>query len=208
MSPQRTRDPETTKAAILDAAESVILEKGFGNTAVSEIARQAGVTKSLIHHHFGSKENLWAEVKKRRFDAYADQQIRMLEQAQASEDLLRESVEIFFRFLQKNPQLVRIMGWMFLEEDMGDCAFKDKELIALGTARLKEGQEAGLLRDDIDPRFILQIFTGLAQSWFMGKTHFVDEFGVEGLPEDLDEAFLEAMVRVFLEGVRPPAREG
>ena len=95
----RTRDPDATRAAILDAAEEVFLEKGFGNTAMSAVAGRAGVTKSLIYHHFGSKDDLWREVKTRRFLPYAEQQQRMLDDAQPSPELLRRSIEAYFRFL-------------------------------------------------------------------------------------------------------------
>ena len=65
------RNPEATRASILEAAEEVFLEKGYSAAALSAIARRAGVTKSLLHHHFGSKEGLWHEVKLRRFSHYA-----------------------------------------------------------------------------------------------------------------------------------------
>ena len=73
MAPKQQRDPEATRAALLEAAETLFLEKGFGNTSLSEIGRQAGITKSLIHHYFGSKEGLWREVKTRRFMQYAQE---------------------------------------------------------------------------------------------------------------------------------------
>ena len=66
----RTRNPEATRAAILDAAEKIFLGKGYGEASMSQIAAEAGVTKSLLHHYFGSKENLWTEVKTRRFSIY------------------------------------------------------------------------------------------------------------------------------------------
>ena len=72
------RNPEATKKAILDAAERVFFEKGFAQVSTSEIAEEAGVTKSLIHHHFGSKEALWAQVKMRRFKAYHPDLVRMM----------------------------------------------------------------------------------------------------------------------------------
>ncbi|MGD8650299.1 MAG: TetR/AcrR family transcriptional regulator, partial [Desulfobacterales bacterium] len=87
----KKRDPEATREALLDAAEIVFLEKGFGNTALSEIANRAGLTKSLIHHYYGSKKNLWREVKQRRFDTYSHQQLDMLSDAPPTEDLLRNS---------------------------------------------------------------------------------------------------------------------
>ena len=197
------RDPEATRKTLLEAAETVFLEKGFGNTALSEIARRAGMTKSLIHHYFGSKENLWREVKQQRFEHYALKQMQMLNEAEPTADLLSDSVKLYFRFLKENPEIVRILAWMFLERDQEECLKKDQELTDAGVARIKAGQEAGYLRADLDPRFILFTFLGLAQHWIQDKEHFVYDFGTEGLPEDLDEAYLGDMLKIFMEGVLP-----
>jgi len=197
------RDPEATRKALLDAAEAVFLEKGFGNTALSEIARRAGMTKSLIHHYFGSKERLWQEVKQRRFDHYAHLQLDMLKDARPTAGLLRNSVELYFRFLKDNPEIVRILAWMFLERDQEECLNKDQELIEAGLEQIRAGQKEGHLRADIDARFILFVFLGLAQHWIQDKEHFVHDFGTEGLSGDLDEAYLEDMLKIFMEGVLP-----
>jgi len=197
------RDPEATRKALLDAAEAVFLEKGFGNTALSEISRRAGMTKSLIHHYFGSKENLWQEVKQRRFDHYAHRQLDMLKDAAPTAGLLRNSVELYFRFLKQNPEIVRILAWMFLERDQEECLNKDQELIEAGLAQIRAGQKDGHLRADIDARFILFTFLGLAQHWIQDKEHFIHDFGTEGFSGDLDEAYLEDMLKIFMEGVLP-----
>jgi len=199
------RDPERTKATILDAAEEVFLEKGFGNSSMSEIARRADVTKSLIHHHFGSKDELWSAVKVRRFTDYAEQQITMLLEARPADDLtlLRDSMKFYFHFLRDNPQLVRIMAWMFLERDADECIHKDRELITLGVDRIREGQRAGKIRDDVDARFVLFTFLGLAHHWFQDSNHFKHDFPTDDLPDDLDEAYLQDAMKIFFEGVRP-----
>ncbi len=201
MPKQRSRDPEATREALLDAAEEVFLEKGFNAAAMSEIARRAGITKSLIHHYFGSKKGLWNEVKQRKFTMYADDQIAMLQDAPPSEELLRASMKLYFTFLKNNPEIVQILAWMFLERDEDECIHADKEVIETGTAKIREAQEAGLLRKDIDPRFIVFTFIGLAQHWFQDRSHFIQDFGTDDLPENLDEAYLEAMTKIFFEGV-------
>lgn len=201
----RTRDSEATKAAIIEAAEAIFLEKGFGNTAVSEIAKRARVTKSLIHHHFGSKEALWREVKYRRFMDYAAKQLPMIQQSEATVELLRQSMELYFRFLKENPQVVRIMAWMFLERYERDdaCEAADRMLIEAGVGKIMEGQAQGSIRADIDPRFILFTFVGIAQHWFQDKAHFCQTFDQKGLAEDLDEAYMGDAVKIFFEGVLP-----
>jgi len=197
------RDPEATQAALLEAAEEIFLKKGFGNTSLSQIANQAGVTKSLIHHYFESKENLWREVKQRRFSYYLTRQMDMLEEAEPTADLLEESIRFYFRFLAQNPEIVQIMAWMFLERDQDECLKKDQELNRVRIERIRQAQKTGKLRDDIDPRFILFSFIGLAQHWIQDKKHFMNELGTEGLPEDLDEAYLDDMIKIFMGGVLP-----
>ena len=202
------RNPEATRGSLLKAAEAVFVEKGFGDTTLSEIARRADITKSLIHHYFGSKENLWQEVKQRRIDHYADEQLAMLEDADPTDDLLRDSLKLYFRFLKANPEIVRILAWMFLERDTDICAEKHDILIAKGVERIRAGQRQGIIRDDLDARFVLFTFLGLAQHWFQDKEHFISDFGIEGMPADLDEAYLADMLEIFLGGVLVAPKKG
>jgi TetR/AcrR family transcriptional regulator len=203
MAPKAQRDPATTRAALLEAAEEIFLKKGFGNTSLSEIARRAGITKSLIHHYFGSKEGLWRAVKTQRFMHYADRQMEMLKEAQPSVELLKASVAFYFDFLRRNPQIVRVLAWMFLEQDQKECMDIDRELIRQGIEKISAGQALGQLRADIDPRFIVFVFIGLCQHWFQDKGHFMESFGTEGLGDNLDDAYLGAITKIFFEGILP-----
>jgi len=201
----RTRDPEATRTAILDAAEEVFLEKGFGNTPMSEISRRAGVTKSLLHHHFGSKENLWAEVKQRRFSYYAEAQLAMIREDRGNAGLLRDSFEFYFRFLQQNPQTVRIMAWVFLERDQNNsvCMKMDDQLFNEGAERIRQAQESGAIRPDLDPRFILSTFLGICQHWFQDREHVLEHIGEDVPSEVIDERYLRDALKIFFDGVAP-----
>jgi TetR/AcrR family transcriptional regulator len=197
----RQRNPEATKDALIEAAEAILMEKGFGNTSLSKIAKRAGITKSLIHHYFGSKEGLLREVKTRRFMHYAEQQSEMLKNTKPSAELLRASVAFYFDFLRRNPQIVRILAWMFLEQDQDECFEMDRQLIQQGVEKVRETQAAGQLRSDIDPKFIIFIFISLCQNWFQDKKYFMESFGAETIPGDLDEAYLSSMIKIFFEGI-------
>lgn len=199
-----SRDPHATRKAILDAAESVFLERGFADASMSHIARQAKVTKSLLHHHFGSKDGLWEQVKVRRFSTYAEAQMQALENTESSAELLRESMQAYFRFLQANPQLVRILAWVFLEHQQEDeCLKMDQVLVDAGTQKIREAQEAGELRPDIHPAFILFTMIGIAQHWFQDRTHILGHLDLDLKDGELDEAYLQDVVKIFFEGVLP-----
>jgi AcrR family transcriptional regulator len=43
---------------ILQAADELLLEKGFHDTSIDDIAARVGISKGTIYHHFASKEDL------------------------------------------------------------------------------------------------------------------------------------------------------
>jgi len=200
----RTRDPEATRAAILDGAEAVFLAKGYGNAATSEIAQRAGVTKSLLHHHFGSKADLWAEVKVRRFSIYARKQMEMIESSEPKAELLRESMGVYFHFLLENPEMVRMMAWMALDsETEQECLDLDRDLTMAGIAKIREAQEQGLFRSDVNPGFVLLTMLGICQHWFQHKAWMLGHLGLSTESQAVDETFLEDASKLFFEGLLP-----
>ncbi|MCB0971817.1 MAG: TetR family transcriptional regulator [Acidimicrobiales bacterium] len=64
MTAPRGRRPGTpdTRGAILDAALALFAERGYQRATIREIARRAEVDPALVHHHFGTKDDLLAEA--------------------------------------------------------------------------------------------------------------------------------------------------
>ncbi|MEV1049057.1 TetR/AcrR family transcriptional regulator [Streptomyces sp. NPDC049916] len=58
---RQTRNAERTRRAVLDAATQLVLEKGAAVT-LAEVATAAGVSKSGLIHHFGSRDRLIAAL--------------------------------------------------------------------------------------------------------------------------------------------------
>ena len=52
------------KQRILDAAERLFADKGFMDVSAAEIVREADVAHGLLFHHFGSMEDLYADVSR------------------------------------------------------------------------------------------------------------------------------------------------
>ena len=208
----KKRDPEATRNAILDAAEALFLEQGFAEASISEISKLASVTKSLIHHHFGSKEELWTAVMRRFFGEYFEGQKAMLLAREPSLELLRDSIITYFRYLQHKPNFARMNSWMTLVDD-DSCRDMDGEIVALGVAKIKETQARGLIREDISADSILISFLSLVENWFLGRRRFRHSHFSNWVQEDkesplFDEAYLNDMLRIFFEGVAPRSDGG
>ncbi len=58
----RTVRGRSTRLKILEAARAALLEGGTGGTSTRSVAQRAGVPLSLVHYHFGSKNDLLAAV--------------------------------------------------------------------------------------------------------------------------------------------------
>jgi len=198
MNQSAPRDPDRTRARILDAAFAQFVANGFADVTMREIAAQSGVTKSLIHHHFGSKDALWDAVKEHAFARYANEQRAELEQAEHPDAaLLERSVVNYFRFLKDNPQVVRLLAWTHLEGDE-NCGEIDAELVGLGAHRIRQGQQSGLFRDDVNPTHVVTIFVMTCLQWFEARSHHAQWPGI-----GRDEDFLDDFLKVFMRGLAP-----
>lgn len=69
-SPRRGRRPGApdTRAAILAAARGRFAEHGFARTSIRAVATDAGVDAALVHHYFGSKDDLFVAALQLRVD--------------------------------------------------------------------------------------------------------------------------------------------
>jgi AcrR family transcriptional regulator len=65
------------EAALLDAAERLLVERGHAGLTTRGLAAEAGVNHGLVHYYFGSLENLLARVLERFTDAMIDRQQAM-----------------------------------------------------------------------------------------------------------------------------------
>ncbi len=62
-------DAKKTRIIIMQAAADMFCELGFERVSLRNISEKAGVSHSLIRHHFGSKEQIWYAISE-GLDAY------------------------------------------------------------------------------------------------------------------------------------------
>ena len=68
----RSEAREETERLILDAAEKVFAERGFGGATMQAIADASGLPKANLHYYFTSKETLYRRVVERIFTIWLD----------------------------------------------------------------------------------------------------------------------------------------
>lgn len=85
-----------TRAAIMDAAEGLILEQGFSASSVDRVIERAGVQKGTFFYHFKSKAGLAQALVERYAQRDAEHLMSTLERADA---LARDPLQQLFVFI-------------------------------------------------------------------------------------------------------------
>jgi TetR/AcrR family transcriptional regulator len=194
---RRPRDAQATRLEILDAAEALFARKGFGSTSLAQIAERSGTHKSLIVHHFGSKNELWQAVKERRFASFVDEQSTLFHRGRVSLEEIRSVAAAYFQLLRDDPVLVQLLTRAELEQDLS-CSQYDEKRLAPFVARMRDAQAAGILRGDVPPSHLLLILINVITQWFEARAVFGGWSELQG--HDADTTFLRSLETVFLEG--------
>lgn len=156
------------KELILHTALEVIGRKGYSATSLRDIAEQAGMTQAGLLHHFDTKENLLAEVLRKRDEV--DRQ--HFSPANVTElpliiQLAHHNMEV--------PGLVQL--YVSLQAAATDAAhpcheyFRERDLVVMGRiARdIEKRQAAGTFDPSVEApmvaRMLLALSDGLQAEW-------------------------------------------
>jgi len=139
------RAQSPTKEKLLEAAQQLMLAKGFPATTVDEICETAGFTKGSFFHYFDSKEHLGKEVLD-RFYCSLQETIQRGSYRRKSDPLQRVYgyVDRFIE-LSKNPELP---SGCLLGNFTQELADTHPEIRSLCTQRFAEW--AATLTQDLD----------------------------------------------------------
>ena len=104
---------DDTRGQILDAALEAFAEAGFEATSVRELTRRLGVSHNLVHHHFGSKQDLWRAALNHGIGSTADALAELLRHSVGSprsRQVLHQVLESAIALLTKRPEVARIFA--------------------------------------------------------------------------------------------------
>lgn len=94
----REKQRQEREDLILQAAEEVLLEKGYHDTSMDEIANRVGIAKGTLYLHFARKEDLIFTFFERQLKVILSE----LEQIDAMEGSAQAKLEFLVRVLYQN----------------------------------------------------------------------------------------------------------
>lgn len=201
----RARDPDRSREAILAAARALFAAKGLHGVSMRDIALAAGRAQGLIHHYFGSKDELWRTVKLELGKEFAGVLAPFLSRAVVDSTFVREWVRNYFGFLSARPELCRMMLWMQLEGDAEPWEVS-LELHERSRELIRKSQRAGTVRRGLEPGHLIHTLTAAIVFWITDKPAVCRRNGLDPDDPAVDRRFLEDLTELFRSSLLPTTR--
>ena len=100
---------EERRTEILEVTCEVVIERGFAATRIADVAKRLGVSSSLIHYHFDSKEQLLAEA----FAHYARKDVAEMEaEIEAAPSAVAQLDRLVHNYVPEGSGDVEWMLWI------------------------------------------------------------------------------------------------
>ena len=195
---RRTFTDLARRAQMARCAAEAIAEVGYADASMAEVARRAGVAKSVVSYHFSDKEELMGEVLRTALATYAEFMGPRLAGAASASDKLRAYLTGTARYIVEH----RILHVAVIEIAFNATSADGRPLVATMPLQapdpsvediLRQGQRDGEFRD-----FDVGVVAGVVRS---AVTHAMVMAQRAHPGADLD-AYAGELVRLFDLGIR------
>ncbi len=199
---------EENEKTILDAAEKVFAEAGFGGATMQLIADVAGLPKANLHYYFPTKEALYRQVVRNIFDVWL-LAAEVFDNASGPAEGLGAYIDAKMEISRRHPAGSKVWASEVMHRAPVIQDYLETTLVDWTNNRIKVMQgwvEAGLM-DPIDSRHLLYMIWATTQ-------HYADfNHQIETLNQAkpfTDEQWRDAkrsVKRIILKGIGVPKSE-
>jgi len=100
-------------ARIVEAMRRSVAARGAAGSTFDQVAREAGVSRGLLHYHFGTKERLLAEVVRRDSEIRLEHLASELDSATTVTEVIDVLVHSLEDLVERDPGFVALMFELF-----------------------------------------------------------------------------------------------
>lgn len=159
---------ESEKARrIVDAMRASVARRGSAGSTFDHVAREAGVSRGLLHYYFGTKERLLVEVVRRDAEIRLNALAKALGDARTAEDFVDALVRSLEQLIADDPGFIVLLHELFTlsrrnEEIAGELAALSRAARSDLAASLRAKQDEGVLRLGDEPDAVAGVLLALA----------------------------------------------
>jgi AcrR family transcriptional regulator len=155
---------------IVEAMRRSVAQYGTAGSTFERVAREAGVSRGLLHYYFATKERLLAEAVRRDCQLRLERLEQQLMGAQTAEDFVGLMAQHLQEMIREDPDFVTLLFELFtLSRRNADIAVEYANLMRTMreqvAAMLTAAQEEGVLRLHAEPEAIAEILFSLGDGF-------------------------------------------
>jgi AcrR family transcriptional regulator len=151
---------------IIAAMRTSVSTRGAAGSTFDHVAREAGVSRGLLHYYFGSKERLLVEVVRHDCEVRIDTMDRRLAQAGSLDELIQALVVGLEEFIEDEPASQALTYEMLsASRHSEEIRVELAELYRRWRAHLAEGlrrkEREGVIRLSAEPEAVASVLFAL-----------------------------------------------
>ena len=198
---RRTKEAAAlTRENLLDAALASFHAKGYIETTLDDIARQAGTTRGAIAWHFGSKAELFNAVIRERYARATTRMLAISAEGGTPLQVLRGVLLYWMTLIEEDSEFRAIHEITLrvpLSAELADGIRERVEGIHRSVAYFAEliqhGIDAGEIRPEVNPEVAattaLALVNGVSMIWLLDPT----AFSLKARAEEMLDLFLHGL---------------
>jgi AcrR family transcriptional regulator len=159
--------PSDKATRIVESMRASVAARGIAGSTFDHVAREAGVSRGLLHYYFGTKERLLVEVVRRECQVRGELLQKAVAGASNGDDLIDALVRSFEEVLgEGSSEVVMFYELLTLAQRNEEIAAELAELARTLRLQLAEalraGREAGVFELRADPGDVATFLLALA----------------------------------------------
>lgn len=162
------RASDSARDRILRVAARLYTRQGYEATSMRAIADAAGVTKSLVAYHFGSKEELFSSLLREAIGDCRDSADAVLRRESSAAARLRAMLRAQFARAREAPEVVAFAHEVMTSPGLLPFGFDSKsdscEIFATYVQLIEAGQQHGEFRT-LDARAVALVALAVVSSY-------------------------------------------
>lgn len=104
------RDPDSKKRVILESARRLLIERGFADVVLDDVAKRAGVAKGTLFLYFKSKEELFAAAFSDLVESLGAELEALSKTGLKGRELLTAAATVVLQHFDRNRDFMGQMG--------------------------------------------------------------------------------------------------
>jgi AcrR family transcriptional regulator len=155
---------------IIDVMRRSVAKRGTTGSTFDHVAREAGVSRGLLHYYFGTKEKLLLEAVRRDGELRIERLEKQLSEAKSADDFIDLMAQNLQQTVREDPDLVTLVFELFtlsrrneeIAVEYGALMRRTREQVA---EMLASAQREGVLHLHAEPEAVAEILFSIADGF-------------------------------------------